>query len=49
LVHPWAASPIVSTAVIEAFWWRMRVELLDRRRWKTRLELADAMFEYLEI
>jgi len=23
--------------------------LLNRRRWKTRLELANALFEYLEI
>ena len=36
-------------AVIESFWSRMQVELLDRRRWKTRLELANAIFEYLEI
>ena len=36
-------------AVIESFWSRMQVELLDRRRWRTRLELANAMFEYLEI
>jgi putative transposase len=27
----------------------MQVELLDRRRWKTRVELANAIFEYLEI
>jgi putative transposase len=27
----------------------MQVELLDRQRWRTRLELANAMFEYLEI
>jgi transposase InsO family protein len=27
----------------------MQVELLNRQRWKTRIELADAMFEYLEI
>jgi transposase InsO family protein len=27
----------------------MQVELLDRRRWNTRIELANAMFEYLEI
>jgi transposase InsO family protein len=27
----------------------MQVELLDRRRWRTRLELANAIFEYLEI
>lgn len=36
-------------AVIESFWSRMRVELLDRRSWRTRLELANATFEYLEI
>ena len=36
-------------AVIESFWARMQTELLDRRRWKTRLELANAIFEYLEI
>jgi putative transposase len=36
-------------SMIESFWSRMQVELLDRRRWKTRLELANAIFEYLEI
>jgi len=36
-------------AVIESFWSRMQVELLDRQRWRTRIELANAMFEYLEI
>lgn len=36
-------------AVIESFWARMQVELLNRRRWRTRLELANAIFEYLEI
>lgn len=36
-------------AVIESFWSRMQVELLDRQRWNTRVELADAIFEYLEI
>ncbi len=30
-------------------WSRMQVKLLNRRRWKTRLELANAMFDYLEI
>jgi transposase InsO family protein len=30
-------------AVIESFWSRMQVELLDRQRWRTRLELANAM------
>ena len=36
-------------AVIEAFWSRVQVELLDRRRRRTRTELANALFEYLEI
>jgi transposase InsO family protein len=37
------------TAVIEAFWGRVQVELLDRRRWRTRTERANALLEYLEI
>ena len=36
-------------AVIESFWARMQTEPLDRRRWRTRVELANAIFEYLEI
>jgi transposase InsO family protein len=36
-------------AMIEAFWSRMQVELLDRQRWRTRIELANAIFDYLEI
>ena len=36
-------------AMAESFWSRMQVELLDRKRWKTRVELANAIFEYLEI
>lgn len=36
-------------AVIESFWGRVQTELLDRRRWRTRIELANALFEYLEI
>ena len=35
-------------AMIESFWSRMQVELLDRRHWRTRLELANAIFDYLE-
>ena len=31
-------------AMIESFWSRMQVELLNRRRWRTRIELANAMF-----
>jgi transposase InsO family protein len=36
-------------SMIEAFRSRMQVELLDRQRWRTRIELANAIFEYLEI
>ena len=36
-------------AVIEAFWSHMQVELLDRQRWRTRVGLAKAIFEYLEV
>ena len=36
-------------AMMEAFWGRMQTELLNRTRWRTRLELANAIFEYLEI
>jgi transposase InsO family protein len=35
-------------AVIESFWGRMQTELLNRQRWRTRIELANAIFEYLE-
>jgi transposase InsO family protein len=35
-------------AVVEAFWGRMQTQLLNRRRWTTRAELANAIFEYIE-
>jgi putative transposase len=34
---------------MESYWARMQVELLNRNRWNARLELANAMFDYLEI
>jgi putative transposase len=36
-------------AVIESFWARLQTELLNRTKWKTRVELSTALFEYLEI
>jgi transposase InsO family protein/transposase-like protein len=36
-------------AMIESFWSRMQVELLDGQRWLTRVQLANAIFEYLEV
>ena len=35
-------------AVVESFWARMQTELLNTRRWKTRVELAGAMFDWIE-
>lgn len=36
-------------AVIGSFSGRMQTELLNRQRWKTRIELSNAIFEYLEV
>ena len=36
-------------AMIESFWGLMQVELFDRRRWKTRIELASAIHDYIEL
>jgi len=36
-------------AMMESFWGRMQTELVDRQRWRTRVEPANAIFEYLEI
>ena len=35
-------------AMIESFFGSMQIELLDRRIWSTRAELATAIFEYIE-
>ena len=35
--------------VMESFWARMQVELLDWCRWRTRIEFANAIFKYLDV
>ena len=35
-------------AMVESFFGSMQIELLDRRIWTTRAELATAIFEYIE-
>jgi transposase InsO family protein len=35
-------------APMESFWGLMQVELLDRQRWRTNLELATAIADYIE-
>ncbi len=36
-------------AMMESFWSSMQNELLNRKRWATRVELSNAMFEYIEV
>ena len=36
-------------ALIESFWARLQTELLNRKKWKTRIELSTALFDYLEV
>jgi transposase InsO family protein len=43
-----AAGSCFDNAIMEAFWARMQVELLNPRRWKTRVELASAIHHYIE-
>jgi putative transposase len=35
-------------SMMESFWGTMQLELLDTRTWKTREELANAIFEWIE-
>ena len=35
-------------AMMESFWSSMQNELLNRKKWMTRVELSNAMFEYIE-
>jgi transposase InsO family protein len=43
-----AVGSCFDNAMMEAFWARMQVELLNRRRWTTRIELATAIHNYIE-
>jgi hypothetical protein len=44
-----AIGTAAKNAIMESFWGRMQVELLNRRRWKTRIELATAIHDYIEL
>lgn len=39
----------LDNAMMESFWSSMQIELLNRKKWKTRIELANAIFDYIEI
>ncbi len=44
-----AVGSCFDNALMESFWSRVQLELLDRQAWSTRVELATALFAYLEI
>jgi putative transposase len=44
-----AVGSAFDNAMMESFWGRMQVELFNRRRWKTRIELASAIHDYIEL
>lgn len=39
----------LDNAMMESFWSSMKIELLNRKKCKTRIELANAMFEYIAV
>ena len=43
-----ATGSCFDNAMMEAFWARLQVELLNRQRWRTRIELATAIHDYIE-
>lgn len=43
-----AAGSPYDSAMVEAFWGRMQVELLKRNPWKTSIQLAAAIHDYIE-
>ena len=43
-----AVASAFDNAVVESFFGSMQIELLDRRQWSTRAELAAAIFEWIE-
>jgi hypothetical protein len=44
-----APSTTAWTTLGRAIWARVQVELLNRRRWRTRLKLSTSLFKYVEI
>jgi putative transposase len=43
-----AVGTAADNAMMESFWGRMQVELFNRRRWRTRIELATDIHDYLQ-
>jgi len=39
----------LDNAMTDSFWLSMQIKLLHRKKWKARVEVAKAMFDYIEI
>ena len=39
----------LDNAMMKSFWISVQVEMLNRKKWRTRIELANDRFEYIEI
>jgi len=39
----------LDNAMMESFWLSMQIELLNRKKSRTLIELANAMFDYIEM
>ncbi len=44
----WRVGSAYDNAMMESFFSTLQRELLDRRQWQTRKELASAIFEWIE-
>lgn len=44
-----AVGSAYDNAMVESFQGRMQVELFNRKRWTTRIELATAIHDYIEL
>src|SRR3954469_21944599 len=44
-----AVGSAYDNAMVEAFWGPLQVELLNRQAWKTRIERATAIHDYIEL
>src|SRR4029450_3144937 len=44
-----AVGSAFDNAMMESFWGRLQVELLNRRRWNTRIEPPAAIPDYIEL
>jgi len=39
----------LNNAMMKSFWSSMQIDLLKRQKWRTCMELANAIFEYIKV